>query len=145
MGCRYDGIDVRNCILLGGRSQVQQVLDVPFRSFHRREVQTADAEAFFSGQAYDAPDDFLVHFRVPHHAFFADVFLAGFKLGFDEGKDEGAGRQQFFHRRQDLVQRDESHVNACGVDWFRQAVFVQGAGVGPLHVDDPGVVAQLPG
>jgi len=73
----------------------------------------------------------------------ADLAAAGLELRLDQGHDQAAaGAEALGHRPKDPVQRDERNVDHREIHGRGQHAGSQRTGVGPLHGDDPRVVAQ---
>ena len=108
-----------------------------------------DAQHPPAGQAADpgadAVADFLVQFRLAHHAALADPALADLELGLDQRDQAGAGPGQRQGRRQHHLEADETGIADHEIDRIGDQPGVQAAGIGLFHHRDPGIGAQFPG
>ena len=85
-----------------------------------------------------------MHSRIAHNALFADLFLAGFKLGLDEADDLSVLPQQLPHGGQNDPERDERHVDDRQIQRLAEIVRRDIADVRPLHHDHARIFPNFP-
>ncbi len=126
---------------------MQQKLDVAFSAGdgggHQTGVRQTEGTRGLDDVCHHARMDGLV----AHDAAFADILAPRLELGFDQRDDLAARRQKRRYHRQNVLQRNERHVDRHqserpGLDW--QVLRSEPPRVGAFDDDDPWVGANLP-
>ena len=124
--------------------QKAQILDIAFRPPDRRIGQSKDAESRFFCVSQIMLQHLFMHSRIPDNALLPYFFFSGLELGLYQTGYLTAVLQDACHRRQDQLQRDEADIDRSKVQFVRNLLMGQVAGVGAFQTHDPRILPKLP-
>src|SRR5210317_1579378 len=82
---------------------------------------------------------------IADHPTFTNLPFTNFELGLDQGNNVTARLDQRSCRRQDLLERNERGIDHGEVRNLVQLVRCQMPDIGAFEINDPLIIAQLPG